>query len=116
MKKIILSLFLFTILMSCTSEEKSISIPETTLSKEKMVGIMLDIHISEATMNMTPINRNASDSPLPGIDVLKKNNISKEEFDESFIFYTKHPVLLNEIYDEVMDSLSKMQAEVLSKS
>lgn len=92
------------------------SIPETTLSKEKMVGVMLDIHISEATMNMTPINRNVSDSPKPGIDVLKKNNISKEQFDESFVFYTQHPLLLNEIYEEVMDSLSKMQAEVLSKS
>ena len=102
--------------MSCTSEEKGISIPATTLSKEKMVGLMLDIHISEATMNMTPINRNVSDKPLPGIDVLKKNSISKEQFDESFIFYTKHPILLNEIYDEVMDSLSKMQAEVISKS
>jgi hypothetical protein len=116
MKKIFLIFLLFTILISCTSEEKSISIPETTLSKEKMVSVMLDIHISEATMNMTPINRNASDRPVPGIDVLQKNNISKEQFDESFIFYTKHPVLLNEIYDEVMDSLSKMQAEVLSKS
>ncbi|MGB3947726.1 MAG: DUF4296 domain-containing protein [Bacteroidia bacterium] len=116
MKNIIPSILLLTFLTCCTSEEKSISIPETTLSKEKMIDVMLDIHISEATMNMTPINRNVSDTPVPGIDVLKKNNISKEQFDESFIFYTQHPVLLNEIYDQVMDSLSKMQAEVLGKS
>lgn len=116
MKNIILSLLLFASLISCNSEDKSISIPTTTLSKEKMIGIMLDIHISEATMNMTPINKNVSEKPVPAIDVLKKNSISKEQFDESFIFYTQHPLLLNEIYDEVMDSLSKMQAEVMGKS
>jgi len=46
---------------------------------------------------------------------LKKNNITKKQYDDSYNFYTQHPALLNEVYDLVLNDLSKMQAEVTNK-
>ncbi|NBX87236.1 MAG: DUF4296 domain-containing protein [Bacteroidetes bacterium] len=50
-----------------------------------------------------------------GILYLKKNNITKKQFDESFRFYSLHPKMLSEVYQIVLNNLSKMQAEVNKK-
>ena len=101
------------------SGEQEIKIPDNVLSKDKMAQVMLDIHLMEASMNLTGGNPNKID--LPGssvplnIDVLKKNNITKKQFDDSFSFYTNNPELLSEVYQKVLNELSKMQAEVSNK-
>jgi hypothetical protein len=50
----------------------------------------------------------------PNTDVMKKNNITKKQFDDSFEFYSRNPVLLTEVYQLVLNNLSKMQAEVVN--
>jgi hypothetical protein len=111
---IIACVFLF----SC-SEKKPLSIPPTILPKEKMVEVMVDIHLLEASINLsisyadkiTPGNPN----PTPNFDILTKNKITKKQYDDSFDFYTQHPELLNEVYEQVLSDLSKMQAQVTNK-
>ena len=80
---------------------------------------MVDIHLLEATMNsinITPDKVSSANATIPtAIDVFKKNNISKKQYDESFDFYTKHPEILSEIYQLVLNNLSKMQAEVMNE-
>lgn len=82
-----------------------------------MVDVMLDIHLLEASMslNVASVDKNTATNPTPSFDVLKKNKISKKQYDESFDFYSQHPELLNEVYQLVLNDLSKMQAEVLNK-
>ncbi len=111
---LLLACFLF---LAC-SEKKTVSIPETVLSKQKMAEVMLDIHLLEAAMsfNVTSADKITKENPTPNFDVLKKNKISKKQFDESFDYYSKHPVLINEVYDLVLNDLSKMQAEVNNKN
>ena len=107
------------LLFTACSGEQEIKIPDNVLSKDKMAQVMLDIHLMEASMNLTGGNPNKID--LPGssvplnIDVLKKNNITKKQFDDSFSFYTNNPELLSEVYQKVLNELSKMQAEVSNK-
>ena len=114
MKKIIL-VFLCTLLFAC-SEKQAEKIPDTVLSKEKMAEVMVDIHLQEAAMNL---NTNpgviASAQPEVNADALKKNNIIKKQYDESFTYYTQNPEQLAEIYQMVLNTLSKMQAEVMNK-
>jgi len=112
----------FTLIIACflffaCSGKKTVSIPETILPKEKMAEVMLDIHLLEATMNLnaTSADKMNPANPSPNFDVLKKNNISKKQYDESFDFYSQHPELLIEIYQTVLNDLSKMQAEVTNK-
>jgi hypothetical protein len=113
MKKII-AILLCISLFAC-SEKKSVSIPDTVLSKEKMAVVLVDIHLMEACMNMNINNdKNSGSAPLVA-DVFKKNKITKKQYDESFEFYTQNPQLLGEIYQSVLNDLSKMQAQVMNK-
>lgn len=70
---------------------------------------MVDIHLLEATMNM---NIAATDKVSIAVDVFKKHDITKEQYQESYTFYTEHPEVFTEVYQLVLNDLSKMQAEV----
>jgi hypothetical protein len=107
--------FLFSMLtisfLSCG--KKKIEIPATVLPKEKMVPVIVDIHLAQAAA----VIRNPSDSLhytfgdyLPYI--LKLHDIPRAEYDSSISFYTSHPELMKEIYDDVINELSKKQSEV----
>ncbi len=113
------ALFLLILLFAC-SHKQTESIPPTVLSKEKMAAVLVDIHLLEAMMNTNTLNPDkisSTNAPvLPTVDVFKKNNISKKQYDDSFDFYTKHPEMLTEIYQVVLNSLSKMQAEAMNKT
>ncbi|MBA3706223.1 MAG: DUF4296 domain-containing protein [Bacteroidetes bacterium] len=109
----------FCVLLFACSDKPEVSIPDTVLSKEKMAEVLVDVHLMEAAINLTPYSpgqiASVGDTVPTTIDVLKKNNINKEQYDESFDFYTKNPKLLSEIYQLVLNDLSKMQAEVMNK-
>ena len=118
MYKKLFYLFICLLFMAC-SGSLEIKIPDNVLSKDKMTQVMMDIHLMEASINLSggnpkKIDLAGSNVPL-NIDVLKKNNITKKQFDDSFSFYTHNPELLSEIYQNVLNELSKMQAEVSNK-
>ncbi len=116
MKKIIL-LFSVVLLASCSSIEDRVAIPDTVLAQEKMAEVLVDIHLLEASLNVNAFSRDQQimNSIHPDSDVLKKNNITKEQYQTSFTFYSQNPILLSEVYKLVLNNLSKMQAEVMTK-
>lgn len=115
-KKIVYVLMCAVFLSAC-SDEAEVSIPDTVLTKQEMVRIMMDVHLLESSMNLNVYNpdKTVAESPTPGFDILKKNNITKQQYDESFDFYSQNPAILNQIYDSVLTELSKMQAEMVNK-
>jgi hypothetical protein len=115
MKKIIL-LFLCTVLFAC-SEKPAEKIPDSILPKEKMAEVLVDVHLLEASLNLSasPAIIASSGKTEVNADVLTKNNITRSQYDESFMYYTQNPKQLSEIYQLVLNSLSKMQAEVTTK-
>ena len=104
------------LLVSCTADTQ-VAIPDSVLPQDKMVAVMVDVHLLEATMNLNVFNvdRTVAEEPAPGFDVLKKNGITKQQFDESYNFYSQHPALLNDVYEMVLNELSRMQAETINK-
>ncbi len=81
---------------------------------------MVDIHLLEATINLnggntSKISAIKNDTAIYKMDVFKKHNISKEQYKESFYFYTQHPEFFTEVYQLILNNLSKMQAEVTNK-
>ena len=107
-------LFYTVFIVSC-SQNKTVSIPDSVLSKEKMAEVMVDVHLLEATLNINTFSRDKVTKGTigPTTDVLKKNHITKKQYDESFKFYSSNPQLLSEIYLIVLNDLSKMQAQVM---
>ena len=105
----------FLLLLSCGSpEEKPVVIPNDVLPKEKMAQIISDIHIAEAEASMGALPDSASTARIAiGTSfqkIFEKNKITKAQYDTSLVFYIEHPELLDTIYGQVLNELSKMQA------
>lgn len=106
-------LFCIVLLASC-SDTKTVSIPDSVLSENKMSEVMVDVHLLEATLNINTFSRDkvSKGAIEPTTDILKKHSVTKQQYDESFTFYTRNPQLLSEVYLKVLNELSKMQAQV----
>lgn len=97
-------------LFACQGKEKTVSIPSTVLPREKMAQTLTDLHLAEAEATVFMNDSTHRDS-ISFEKVFIKNKITKAQYDESISFYISHPELLNEIYQEVVNQLSKMQGE-----
>ncbi len=111
------SIFCILFLSSCSSIQDRPSIPSTVLTQEKMAKLLVDVHLLEASLN---INTYSKDQIIlntihPDSDVLKKNGVTKKQYEESFEFYSRNPLLFAEVYQFVLNDLSKMQAEVMNQ-
>lgn len=98
-------------LVSC-KEEKQARVPDTILSKEKFTKVLIDLSLAEsaANLNIKNVRIEKIDSTY-AFDPLKENNVSKEQYDAAALFYTEHPDLYKEVYDEVLKTLTEMQAK-----
>lgn len=108
-----LLLVIFTVL-SCSKPETKI--PQGVLSKMELVPILVDIHIAQAATGLY----NAGDSSHHTMNdyipyILKIHKVERAVYDSTIAFYTLHPEILQEMYDEVISELSKKQGEVSSK-
>ncbi len=115
--KQLITIFCITFFCACTSIDERPSIPDTVLSQEKMAEVMVDVHLLEATLSVNAYSKDqiVTNPIMPNSDVLKKNNVTKKHYEESFGFYCQNPILLTEVYQLVLNNLSKMQAEVMNK-
>jgi hypothetical protein len=89
--------------------------PSGVLSKSKMADLLVDINLAESALRVgTPAHIQASDSIYQKsqfIKVFADHDVSPGDFDKSLTYYSEHVDDLNEIYLEVIDRLSTMQAE-----
>ena len=102
-------LFLF---LSC--EKQQVKKPESLIGKDKMIEMLTDIHIAEATLN----NRRNQDSTLQNsssadfyYSILEKYQVADTTFEKSFIFYASNPRDFEKMYRQVMNKLNEMEQE-----
>ncbi|TAL58612.1 MAG: DUF4296 domain-containing protein [Bacteroidetes bacterium] len=100
-----------SILFSCGEKEKQVPIPSNILPKKKMVQVITDVHIAEAEANLRTLPDSTSKETISFQKIFEKDSITKQQYEESLTFYIDHPVLLDSIYTQVLNELSKMQAE-----
>ena len=78
-----------------------------------MVPLLADIHIAQAASTMYGIGdttRYSMKEFLPYI--LKIHHVTQAQYDSSMSFYSGQPELMNDLYDKVIDELSKKQGEI----
>ena len=111
MKKNLIAVILLT-LFACNEEVEII--PDNVFSREKMVSVMVDVQLVEAALSVNQLKGDEAKKAAVNYydSVMKQHNISKKKFDTSFKYYAEHPGLMEEIYDEMLNELSKRQAEV----
>jgi hypothetical protein len=100
------------LLLSCGEKEKQTTIPANILPKEKMAQVITDIHIAEAEAGIHALPDSTSKGLISFQKVFEKDTITKRQYEESLTFYIDHPQLLDTVYTQVLNELSKMQGAV----
>ncbi|MCX6290627.1 MAG: DUF4296 domain-containing protein [Bacteroidetes bacterium] len=100
------------LLLSISCSKKPADIPKNILSKTELVPVLVDIHLAQAATGVNQLN----DSARYGMKeysgyIFKIHGITKEKYDSSLAFYSRHPELIDEIYQEVINELSRKQSE-----
>lgn len=84
------------------------------IPKEKMIKVITDLQIVDGAV-ATQAKGESQQSKYAQVYldyVLKENNITKEELDESIRYYAYHIEELDKIYEQVIINLSKTESEI----
>lgn len=101
-------LFLIT-LFACRPEKPNI--PAQVLQPPQMAAILADIHVADALAE-TKAQHGASEEMVTKTmyqSVYALHNTTHEQFVNSYRFYESNPAWLDQIYDDVLIRISKLQ-------
>ncbi len=116
MRNLFLATLLLSLLYSCENNNE-LQIPNDILSKNKIVAILIDMHIADATLISFQLDK--KETKYRGENyyemVLNKHNVSRKQFDKAIIFYARYPDYYEKIYDDVLAELNLRTGE-LSKN
>lgn len=110
MKKIfIIFPLLFFVFASC--DKLPIEKPKNLIKEKKMINMLVDIHMAEATYNhmrYDSIMKNNSSVNFY-YSVLEKYQVPDSVFEKSFVFYASTPKQFEKMYRKVMNKLSEVE-------
>lgn len=104
MKKKILLILAIGLFYACSQD----SPPKGLLSQDKIVEVLVDIHMAEGLASSLPIPFDSSRKIYPILEkeVFIKHNIADSVFMESFEYYLRDAKVMEEIYSRTIDSLT----------
>ncbi|MBL7738529.1 MAG: DUF4296 domain-containing protein [Chitinophagaceae bacterium] len=108
MRKLV-PLFLLTgVMIACTDRKE---VPKDILKKEKMQEVMWDMVSAGEFLNGYILNKDSvdrfSESAKVYAQVLQFHQVTREQFEKSYLYYRQHPDLMKVI----MDSLATRQVQ-----
>lgn len=128
-------ILLIALLFFCScghSSKPTVAEPDDLLPKEKMVPVLADVHLLEATLAIrSPMPQHRPHLPmefahdsippvslepqkkdtLPYYNIFKRYDITRKQYEASMAWYSANPEKLNELYDLVIVELTRRQAE-----
>lgn len=107
---IVFSLVLFGLLACTPSPRKPKFVPE----EEEMAILLADIYEVEAAISQNGQQIDRNDTRFVGYykSVLDKHELTKLEFDSAVSWYSAHPLIFAEVYDDVISILSRRDAQL----
>ena len=112
MKYLISISFLF-LLFSCSDNEEVM--PTDILDANTFAAVMIDVQLAEgmnSQKNYTSINREETKKVDPYSEIFEKLDVDPEAFKRTYDYYSKRPEKMELIYEQVLDSLTKLDIEV----
>jgi len=111
-EKILITLAVLASMSSCFRDPK----PRNTLSREKFIEVLADIHIAEAvTQDRYRFGLDSLQSKDAYLSVLKKHKIEEQEMVNTTLYYSRHPREFDKIYTEVISRMERMSEEISGK-
>src|SRR5512135_1223958 len=110
-------ILLLLFVTSC--EEETTVRPAHLISRDKMVGILVDIHLTDAAYRTRHFSseqvKQFSESDFY-YSVLRKHRIADSVFESSLIYYCSKPKEFEKIYTRVINKLTEMEQEETKKT
>ncbi len=109
MNRLIILVFLVPIFImgSCQRDR----LRKDLLVKDELIPLLIDLHMVYAIQSSVEYRKISQD--VDSVDVytyiFEKHGVSKIVFDSSIAWYSRHPKLFTEIYDEVVMDLTQKQ-------
>lgn len=104
---ILILLVPLSIMFSCQRDR----LQRDLLEKDELIPILIDLHKAYAIQSSVKYRKISLD--VDSVDVytyiFNKHSVSKVVFDSSIAWYSRHPKLFTEIYDEVVMDLTQMR-------
>ena len=98
----IISLFSIVLLLSACKVNR----PDDVLPPKTMEAVLYDYHLAQAIlMDAESAEKYKRDFYLEW--VYQKNGVTKEEFDNSLVWYTRYPEEFAEIYEKLSERVTK---------
>ncbi len=105
-----LCLALCLALVSC-GKSKAPEPPQDVLGAEQMTAVLVEMHLVEGARSGTDILGDSLKFEDYQASVFKRNGLTAEDWGRSFAWYSRHPELLEPLYDAVIERLSTMEVK-----
>jgi hypothetical protein len=112
MKRVLTCVLFLSLLASCAKKQPKVSNkPGWVLDEKKMVDIIADLRITDAATYINP-NSPPRDKSKDWAFVMKKHKVQDSIFRKSHDYYAEHPEVAEKIYEQVVDKISEMEADM----
>jgi hypothetical protein len=108
-------ILLLFLVISCKNLNDNEHKPDHFIEKDDFEQILSDLEKAEAYIHMQYTKQNKVAPEGVYLAVFAKHHISKAQFDSCLLYYANHPEYLEESYNQILEQLTKQQAEINAK-
>lgn len=90
--------------------------PEDLIPQETMTQMLIDMHLIEGARSGTRVLGDSASVDAYYDGLWRKYDVTQEQYDSSFRYYTQHPVEMMEMYDIVIDSLRLREIKITEQA
>ena len=104
-------ILLLALTLTACKKQKTITGKEF-IEREVLVGVLVDIHLIDGVTQDRKFSRSYDvDSVDILTPILEKHQVTRQMFDTTMYVYSRHPLLLDEVYNDVLIKLNVMLDE-----
>lgn len=113
MKKIVF-LLIVVLLSSCIKKFKT---PDYVIPHDKMINIIIDLHITDGLLTVNNVRRNLAKDSIRYYNAIFSNyGYTRSDFDTSIYYYSENIDEYDKIYEEVLNRLNEMETNLKQES
>lgn len=109
MNKLYIIVLIICILSACGSGR----VPDYVIPQDDMADIIVDIHLTDGLMTMTRIRKEILNKDSVNLydEIFIKYGYTRKDFDTSVYYYSYNINQYDDIYNDVLNKLSEMEAK-----
>jgi hypothetical protein len=112
-RQFLLFVFLLFLVAACGEPPAEVP-PSDVLDRSKFTDVMVDVQLIEGMKihKLGPKRAKSPDMEAMYANIFQKHEVDKESFEKTYDYYKARPDEMELIYEQVLDSLSKLDTEV----